>query len=51
LKKYSIVAPKGDDYAFTKDFMVLLYKILYTYQTIGKEVVKEQAFFKRIEAY
>lgn len=31
--------------------MILLYKMLYTYQTIGKEVVKEQSFFKRIDAF
>ena len=51
LRQMGINPPKTEDYTFTKDFMVTLYKILYTYQTIGKEIVKEQFFHKRIEAY
>lgn len=29
--------------------MVYLFKLLYTYQTIGKEIIKEKYFQKRIE--
>lgn len=29
--------------------MIYLFKILYTYQTIGKEIIKEEEFFKRIQ--
>lgn len=50
LRQHNINPPKNDDYTFTKEFMILLYKILFTYQTIGKEIVKEQYFVKRIEA-
>jgi hypothetical protein len=42
--------PKKEGYFFTKDFMILLFKIMYTYQTIGAEVVKEDLFERRIEA-
>ena len=42
LRLHPFNAPKDEDYAFTKEFMVLLYKILYTYQTIAKEIAKEQ---------
>ena len=31
--------------------MVKIYSFLFTYQTIGKEIVKEQSFQKRIEHY
>jgi hypothetical protein len=41
LKQYDIEAPKDKDYTFPREFMVQLYKILYTYQTIGKEIIKE----------
>lgn len=33
----------------SRDFMIYLFRILYTYQTIGKEVLKESIFEKRIE--
>lgn len=49
LKTHSIDVPKDADYTFNKDFMVFLFKMLYTYQTIGKEIVKEQTFAKRIQ--
>jgi len=29
--------------------MILLFRILYTYQTIGKEIIKEQNFQHRVE--
>ncbi len=45
LKEYPIDGPKSQgDYCFTKEFMILLFKIMYTYQTIAKEIVKEQSF-------
>ena len=49
LKQRPIEAPKDNDYTFTREFMVFFFRILYTYQTIGKEVVKEQLFEKRIQ--
>lgn len=48
LRQRPITAPKDADYTFTSEFMVYLYRQLYTYQTIGKEVLKEQIFEKRI---
>jgi hypothetical protein len=35
LKKQPIDQPKDADYTFSRDFMVYLYKVLYTYQTIA----------------
>jgi hypothetical protein len=29
------------DHFMTRDFMIYMFKLLYTYQTIGKEVVKD----------
>jgi hypothetical protein len=31
LREHDINPPKDEDYCFTMDFMVLLYKVLYTY--------------------
>jgi hypothetical protein len=42
---------RNEDRTLSKDFMIYLYKILITYQTIGKEVVKDEYFSKRIEAF
>jgi hypothetical protein len=48
LRERSHNAPKGADFTFTRDFMVYLFKLLFTYQTIGREVLKEQIFEQRI---
>ena len=44
------IEPEKDpkDHFMTRDFMIYIFKILYTYQTIGREVVKEQHLEKRI---
>jgi hypothetical protein len=49
LRQYPIDAPKNPDYTITRDFMITLFKILYTYQTIGKEILKEQNLNSRVE--
>ncbi len=49
LGKYPIEPPKDQDYIMTKDFMITLFKILFTYQTIGREVVKEEILDRRIQ--
>ena len=49
LKQFPIEGPKDDDKLFTKDFMAILFKMLFTYQTIGREMVKECKFVDRIE--
>ena len=36
------------DHFLTRDFMIYMFRLLYTYQTIGKEVVKEQHLECRI---
>ena len=33
----------------TKDFLIELFRLLYTYQTIGREIVKEEILEKRVE--
>jgi hypothetical protein len=48
LKTHPIQGPK-DGFYFTKDFMVTLFRLMYTYQTIGAEVVKESCFSQRVE--
>jgi hypothetical protein len=49
LSTKSIVPEKDPkDHFLTRDFMIYIFKILYTYQTIGREVVKEQHLEKRI---
>lgn len=37
------IEPEKDpkDHFMTRDFMIYIFRLLYTYQTIGKEVVKE----------
>jgi len=44
------IEPEKDpkDHFLTRDFMIYIFKKLYTYQTIGREVVKEQHLEKRI---
>ena len=42
LRQKSINAPKDADYTMPREFMVYLFRLLYTYQTIGKEILKEQ---------
>ncbi len=37
------------DHFLTRDFMIYMFRLLYTYQTIGKEVVKEQHLENRID--
>lgn len=49
LKEYPIDGPKDADYTFTKDFMLLLFRVLFTYQSIAKEIVKELNFQQRLE--
>ena len=49
LSKYPIEAPKDSDYIMTRDFMITLFRLLFTYQTIGREVVKEELLEKRIQ--
>lgn len=51
LRQKPINTPKDADFTFPRDFMVYLFKTLYTYQTIGKEIVKEENFHKRISHY
>ena len=50
LRQHSFI-PATDpvDYTFTRDFMILLFRTMYTYQTIAKEIKKEQSFHKRID--
>ena len=36
------------DQFMTRDFMVYMFKLLYTYQTVGKEVVKDQNLERRV---
>lgn len=45
------IEPEKDakDHFLTRDFMVYIFRLLYTYQTIGKEVVKEQHLERRIQ--
>jgi len=42
MRQKSIHAPKDEDYTMPRDFMIYLFRLLYTYQTIGKEILKEQ---------
>ena len=49
LKQHPFDPSKGDDYLFTREFMGLLFRLLYTYQTVAREVVKEQYFQMRLE--
>lgn len=49
LKQYPIDGPKEADYTFTKDFMITLFKLMYTYQVIAKEIVKESGLWQRLE--
>ena len=49
LRQYPIEGPKDLDYTFTREFMVKLFKILYTYQVIGKEIIKEEHFNRRLQ--
>ena len=49
LRQYPIEGPKDSDYTFTREFMVKLFKILYTYQVIGKEIIKEEQFNRRLQ--
>ena len=49
LRSRPIEAPKDADYALSRDFMVYLYRQLYTYQTIAKEVVKEAQLERRVQ--
>lgn len=48
LRQRSFDPPKDQDYTFPMEFMVYLYKQLYTYQTIAREVLKEQIFERRV---
>lgn len=48
LRKREIEAPKDADFTLTREFMVYLYRQLYTYQTIGKEVAKETQHERRV---
>ena len=48
LRQRSFNAPKDQDYTFPVEFMVYLYRQLYTYQTIAREVLKENIFTRRI---
>jgi len=48
LKKYPIDPPKDQDYIMTRDFMIDLFRLLFTYQTIGREIVKEEILDRRI---
>lgn len=36
------------DHFMTRDFMIYMFKLLYTYQTVGKEVVKDQNLERRV---
>lgn len=50
LKLTPIDPPKSpEDRTMTRDFMVYLFRILYTYQTIAREVQKEEIFEQRIQ--
>lgn len=49
LSKYPIEAPKGGDLIITREFLVTLFRLLYTYQTIGREAMKEEILEKRIK--
>ncbi len=44
------IEPEKDprDHFMTRDFMIYMFRLLYTYQTIGKEVVKEEHLERRI---
>lgn len=42
LRQKPINAPKDPDYTMPREFMVYLFSMLYTYQSIAKEVIKEQ---------
>lgn len=44
LRQHPINPTKGEDFILTQEFMIKLYKILGTYQTIGREIVKEAYF-------
>jgi hypothetical protein len=48
LGKHPIDPPKDQDYIMTRDFMIELFRLLFTYQTIGREIVKEEILEKRI---
>ena len=48
LSKFPIDPPKDEDYLLTKDFMILLFRLVFTYKTIGREIVKEDILEKRI---
>ena len=50
LKQRDFNPPRDEQKVLTLDFMIYLYKILYTYQIIGGEIMKENNFTKRIEA-
>jgi hypothetical protein len=51
LRQKEVNPPKDsiDETVMSRDFMIYLFRILYTYQTIGKEILKESIFEKRIE--
>eukprot|EP00347_Sterkiella_histriomuscorum_P018892 403343773 len=49
LRQIPFNGPKGDDYIYTQEFMVVLFKLMATYQTIAKEIAKENSFQQRIE--
>ncbi len=49
LKKYPIEPQKDRDYIMTRDFMIDLFRLLFTYQTIGREIMKEEILDRRIE--
>ena len=49
LKKYPIQPPKDQNYMMTRDFMIDLFRLLFTYQTIGREIMKEEILDRRIQ--
>ena len=48
MSKHSIEPLKGADFIMTKEFLIELFRLLYTYQTIGREIVKEEILEKRV---
>ena len=51
MRQYGSIEPAKDplDKIMTRDFMIYLFKVLYTYQTIGKEVLKEEIQERRVQ--
>jgi len=49
LQQHPVKAPKDPKtFTFTKEFMVMIYRLLYTYEQIAKQLAQEEHFEKRV---